>query len=126
MRSGCCCIVFVICLRSFAAGAAAQPICQPDPTGRQCQNTTCPTPGEECLPVCVNYDPATGAYTVIECDCTSPNECHVDVTGVGLGTSCVLPDNGSGTADLPPVGCTYDTPDGDMMIIDGLPPGTTI
>jgi len=101
-------------------------VCEPDPTGRSCRSTTCPTPGQECLPVCVNYDPATGAYTVVECDCIPYTQCHVDVTGVGAGTACVQPDNGSGTADLPPVGCTYDTPNDDMNIIDGLPPATTI
>lgn len=100
--------------------------CLPDTTGRFCQSTVCPTPGDECLPVCVNYDPATGGYTIIECDCIPWIQCHVEVTGVGVGTPCVLPDNGSGTADLPPVGCTYDTPNGDMQIIDGLPVGTTI
>ena len=38
--------------------------------------------------------------------------------------SCQLPDNGTGTIDLPP-----DCPDGyqgQMRIVDGLPPGTTI
>ncbi len=38
--------------------------------------------------------------------------------------SCILPDNGFGTVDMPP-----DCPDGyegTMMIVDGLPPGTTI
>ncbi len=39
---------------------------------------------------------------------------------------CVVPDNGAGTAHLPPVGCTYNTPSDDMRIIDGLPPLTTI
>jgi hypothetical protein len=41
-----------------------------------------------------------------------------------LAGSCPLPDNGSGTVDLPP-----DCPDGYvgvLTIIDGLPPGTTI
>ncbi len=100
--------------------------CQPDPTGRFCQDAACPDPGDECQPVCVNYDPATGAYTILECDCIPPTECHIDVTGVGAGVPCTLPDNGSGTADLPPVGCVYTTPDDDMRVVDGLPPGTTI
>lgn len=42
------------------------------------------------------------------------------------GPSCALPDNGSGTADLPPAGCQYIAPDDVMYIIDGLPSGTTI
>jgi hypothetical protein len=38
---------------------------------------------------------------------------------------CAVPDNGFGTADLPPLGCSYVslTP---LHIIDGLPPGTQI
>jgi len=41
-----------------------------------------------------------------------------------LATPCIAPDNGGGTATLPPAGCNYQ---GDMMqIIDGLPAGATI
>ena len=58
------------------------------------------------------------------------------LTVVGLATSvaaqaaCIVSDS-AGTADLPPVGCTYDTPDvpvpnNDLFIIDGLPVGTFI
>jgi len=39
---------------------------------------------------------------------------------------CPVPDNGSGTVDLPPPGCGYVSPQDLHMIIDGLPPGTTI
>ncbi len=39
---------------------------------------------------------------------------------------CIVPDNGSGTADFPPLGCSYGNPDQRKMIIDGFPPGTTI
>ena len=47
--------------------------------------------------------------------------------GVALGAdACVRPDNGSGTVTLPPMGCDYTSPDEYFMIIDGLPPGTTI
>lgn len=42
------------------------------------------------------------------------------------GVALIVPDNGTGTATLPPVGGLYHTPDDDMQIIDGLPPGTTI
>jgi hypothetical protein len=38
---------------------------------------------------------------------------------------CVEPDNGSGTVDLP-ADCIYYSPEETMLIIDGLPPGTTI
>ena len=50
---------------------------------------------------------------------------HVQAGG-GSGGACIVPDNGTGTADLPPVGCVYQSPDDRWMIIDGLPPGTTI
>lgn len=57
-------------------------------------------------------------------------------TVVGLATSvaaqatCIVPDS-AGTADLPPAGCTYTTPDvptpnNDLFVIDGLPAGTFI
>ena len=41
-----------------------------------------------------------------------------------LAQSCVLPDNGTGTVDLPPA-CP-DGYQGDMTIVDGLPPGSTL
>ncbi len=41
------------------------------------------------------------------------------------GVCCQAPDNGSGTTDFPP-DCPYDFPTEPMMIIDGLPAGTTI
>ena len=42
------------------------------------------------------------------------------------GDLCQLPDNGSGTVTLPPIGCQFTSPDEVFLIIDGLPPGTTI
>lgn len=41
-------------------------------------------------------------------------------------TPCTPADNGSGTVDLPPPGCGYVSPDDLHMMINGLPPGTTI
>ena len=38
----------------------------------------------------------------------------------------MVPDNGTGTITLPPAGCDFTSPDEKFMIIDGLPPGTTI
>ena len=38
---------------------------------------------------------------------------------------CAGPDNGTGTVDFP-ADCPYDNAVEPMMIIDGLPPGTTI
>jgi hypothetical protein len=39
---------------------------------------------------------------------------------------CDVPDNGSGTITLPPAGCEYLSPDEVHMILNDLPPGTTI
>jgi hypothetical protein len=39
---------------------------------------------------------------------------------------CLAQDNGTGTVTLPPAGCEYLSPDQVHMIIDGLPPNTTI
>lgn len=39
--------------------------------------------------------------------------------------ACIVPDNGFGTANLPPLGCGYDSLS-PMQIIDGLAPGTTV
>ncbi|MBI3854029.1 MAG: HYR domain-containing protein [Verrucomicrobia bacterium] len=40
--------------------------------------------------------------------------------------ACVVPDNGNGTADLPPPDCQYGVPNDALRIINGLPVGTTI
>jgi len=39
--------------------------------------------------------------------------------------TCLAPDNGTGTVDLP-ADCDFTAPLGPMYIIDGLPPGTTV
>lgn len=39
---------------------------------------------------------------------------------------CIAADDGTGTAELPPSGCGYVSPSEVFMIIDGLPPGTTM
>jgi hypothetical protein len=46
--------------------------------------------------------------------------------GAAHANPCFQPDNGTGTVTLPPAGCEYLSPDQVHMIIDGLPPGTTI
>ena len=53
----------------------------------------------------------------------------VGFIGIGSGSAvgqCVVPDNGFGTATMPPVGCTYFTTGDNMRIVDGLPAGDTI
>ena len=39
---------------------------------------------------------------------------------------CIVPDDGNGTTEIPPVGCVYVSPSETYTIVDGLPPGTTI
>ncbi|MBN1550542.1 hypothetical protein JW979_03685, partial [bacterium] len=52
--------------------------------------------------------------------------CVILINGsVLLADVCETPDNGLGTVDLP-APCSYTAPLGPMMIIDGLPPGTTL
>lgn len=125
-----------VCVPGMCGGTGA---CTPTPLGDGCLQTTCPTPGNSCVPTCINFDPLTGQSRVINCDCRDPNECHAVIQGGAPGTGggddgsprgggnpCVVPDNGGGTVTLPPAGCAYLSPDDVHMIIDGLPPGTTI
>ena len=61
---------------------ANQP-CQPIPGGMACSQTMCPIAGQECIPRCMNFNPATGQTTISDCDCRSPNECHVEFGPAG-------------------------------------------
>jgi hypothetical protein len=45
---------------------------------------------------------------------------------VAVAQPCVVPDDGTGTVSLPPAGCSYLSPNDVHMIINGLPPGTTV
>lgn len=90
------------------------PQCGPDPLApTRCLPVMCPTPGEECLPTCVLVDTNTGLLIqVLDCECMSPNNCHVDITTPGVPPTCVgtcptpgqcistLVDNGDGTSRL--------------------------
>ncbi len=48
------------------------------------------------------------------------------VAGAPPPAPCVVPDNGTGTVTLPPQNCGYVSPQQVHLILDGLPPGTTI
>src|SRR5947207_62930 len=52
--------------------------------------------------------------------------CLMLLTGPAWAQGCSVPDDGSGTASLPPAGCAYLSPNEVHMIINGLPVGTTI
>lgn len=64
--------------------------CLPLPGTTRCSSTICPTPGEECLPRCVRVEPGTNfVIEVIDCNCISPNECHIEVDPFTNTYSCV-------------------------------------
>jgi len=56
--------------------------------------------------------------------CTS-SSCPCPPGYTRCGPSCQAPDNGIGTIDFP-AGCALHSPDDQWMIVDGLPPGTTV
>jgi 2-hydroxychromene-2-carboxylate isomerase len=87
--------------------------CRGDP--KDCQD------GDPCTEdTCV---PGSGECAHAPVDCDDGDACTSD-SCAPLG--CLVPDNGGGTADLPPAGCGYTSQSDDLMIIDGLPQGTTI
>ena len=112
------------------------PVCEPTPDGSACNPGTCPDPAvEECQPRCVEFDPATGAVLVVDCDCRPTDECHVGLSAAaggalalaGAGSDpCVVPDDTTGTITLPPPGCEYLSPEEVHQILDGLGGGATI
>ncbi len=57
-------------------------ICEPLPTGDRCAPTTCPDPGDECIPILLECLPGIGCR-VIECECMSPNFCHIEINANG-------------------------------------------
>jgi hypothetical protein len=108
-------------------------VCEPQADGQGCVLGTCDDPLSECRAHCAQYNPSTGDSRVIDCNCVPESSCHVvrqtSPGGAGLrgGTNpCEVTDNGSGTVTLPPAGCEYLSPDDVHLIIDGLPPGTTL
>jgi len=117
-------LLVLIAVSAMAFPAIAQ-VCQPETDGSACRPVTCPNPGDECRPTCLKSDPVTGDILVIDCECLPADACHI-VPQDGVYSPCIQPDNGTGTSDLPPVGCEYQSPLEVWMIIEGLPPGTTM
>ena len=69
-----------------AAGVVCEPPvdCAPVPGGLECQPVVCPTTGQVCLPRCVRVEPGTNiVLEVIDCDCISPNSCHIRIDAAG-------------------------------------------
>ncbi len=71
-------------------------LCEPTADRLRCTNATCPASGQKCQPHCINWNPPTNSYQVIDCECRDPALCHVDITGIpnGVPPHCV--------ADCPP------------------------
>jgi hypothetical protein len=101
------------------------PVCEPLPDGSACRTSPCEDSNDQCLPKCVNYDPNTREITVLDCECRGLEDCYVGIPR-GPAFNCIIPDNNTGTATLPPIGCQYYSPDEFFMIIDGLPAETII
>lgn len=102
------------------------PVCEPAPSGLDCNPVACPESGEQCVATCIRHNPETGSSVVLQCDCRDPESCHAEPPDVG-SNPCVVPDGGNGTVHLPPAGCAYRNPLADpWQIIDGLPPASTI
>ncbi len=111
--------------------ACGPQVCEPAPDGQTCEQVACvgQVGGfEACSPQCVVWTPLTQSYQITDCDCKATGECQVDISPVGgrLEAECVVVDDGTGTATLPPPGCPYLSPDEFHMIVDGLPPNTEI
>jgi hypothetical protein len=95
--------------------ACEQPAgCGPTTDGQRCQQVTCPSPNDQCVPtkIQVNYNTSPPRYTVLECKCLPPNTCHVAIDPPayvycigtcppGTAQQCNLyaTDNGDGTVD---------------------------
>jgi hypothetical protein len=118
--------VDMVHVASFGPGGGS---CVPDAAGG-CPDTVCPAPGQQCSPVCANFNPANGAASVTACNCVFPDQCRLVGPGGGAAAGapnpCIVPDNTMGTITLPPQGCAYLSPDEVHLIIDGLPAGTEI
>lgn len=91
-----------------------QPICRAIPGALRCSSTICPNPGEECLPRCVQVEPGTNiVLDIIDCDCVSPNECHIEIDPVTRTYFCV------GACPIQGQTCTTTTttlPDGTLQV----------
>ncbi|MBL0126284.1 MAG: T9SS type A sorting domain-containing protein [Flavobacteriales bacterium] len=104
---------FDITYRIDFVGAAGGPLA--GMSGSTTGTVRMQTPAGAGPPVCIS--------TPLDCDDSDP--CTTDLCIVP--GACTVPDNGSGSADLPAASCPYLSGPGEAMyIIDGLPPGTTI
>ncbi|MFQ5430064.1 MAG: dockerin type I domain-containing protein [Phycisphaerae bacterium] len=62
-------------------------VCGPTPDKQACEPVTCPVPSEECVAKCVRLE-LDGTFSVIQCECQSPNDCHLELDPA-VGPMCV-------------------------------------
>jgi len=104
------------CTRDFCDPATG--LCRHDPlVGVACDDGNACTQDDHCVQI-------PGAVvcqgTPVNCDDNNPcTQDRCDPTG------CIVPDNGTGTATLPPRTCGYATQN-DLEILNGLPAGSSI
>ena len=106
--------------------------------GNLCTTDACDSSTGTCSNIQVSCDdgqvctddfcaPATGLCSHAPTSCNDGNACTVDGCSQALlAPECDVPDNGGGTATLPPAGCDYLSPTDFHEIVAGLPAGTTV
>ncbi len=105
---------------------ACEPFCRPLDDGSACAPMACGLiPEDQCLPMVIHMDIATGAMTVLACDCVDFNLCHLEFGNAaplpvgmclngGVCTAVGADTNGDGIDDLfeaacvPTGGCCSD------------------
>ena len=110
----------------YRAALAGVPVCGPTQNMMQCEAVVCPMSDDRCTPTCVRVNPQNNQVLVEACECLSPNDCHVSLQLPNPNSGCTAPDNGGGTADLPPLICQYLNDNDPWFIITGLPVGNSI
>ena len=74
--------VFVSGVLVAVAAVEAQ-LCEPAPDGFSCVPLACsPVPEDQCIGTVLRVDWATGAITMVECQCRDFNACHVEFGNV--------------------------------------------
>lgn len=133
-RCGLCGAHFVLLAVALMTGAlallvpglaiAGDVICAPVPDGSACTAADCGGGSARCAARCIRFNPFNGQSKILQCECQGGGQCQAVLPAPT--PTCVKADDGTGTVHLPPAGCAYSTPDGNMQIIDGLPPASTI
>ncbi len=75
-------LIFVSGVLGAVAAVEAQ-LCEPAPDGFSCVPLACsPVPEDQCIGTVLRVDWATGAITMVECQCRDFNACHVEFGNV--------------------------------------------